>query len=67
MKFNTDYIPIIILALFVLAMLGECMQLVQATGNIIFLLIIVIPIPVFVITGYVAIIRLRKKNKEDTK
>ncbi|MHC1592143.1 MAG: hypothetical protein ACXQS8_08645 [Candidatus Helarchaeales archaeon] len=65
MKFNHEYIPIIILLLFIQAMFMECLQLVQATGDIIYLLLIIIPTPVMVLAVLVAIFKIRK-NKSNS-
>ncbi|MHC1591603.1 MAG: hypothetical protein ACXQS8_05920, partial [Candidatus Helarchaeales archaeon] len=64
LKLHHAYIPIIILFLFVFAQFMECLQLVQTTGNMIFLILFVFPIPVLAITSYVLIFRIRKKIKQ---
>ena len=60
MEFNREYVPIIILLLFILGMLMNCLQLVQGTGDVIYLFLIIIPTPVFVLIIIVIVFKIRK-------
>lgn len=57
-----EYISIITLIVFVLATLLNCIFLVQATGDIIYLVLFVIPFPIIIIVIYVGIFKIRKKS-----
>ncbi|MHA1786305.1 MAG: hypothetical protein ACTSVY_03960 [Candidatus Helarchaeota archaeon] len=62
MKFNKEYTPVIILFLFILGMLSNCLELVRGTGDIIYFLLILIPTPVFILMIIVAVFKIRKEK-----
>ncbi|MHA1300106.1 MAG: hypothetical protein ACTSO9_11860 [Candidatus Helarchaeota archaeon] len=62
LKINEKYTPMLVLFLFILGMFMTCLTLVSGTGNLIYLILIVIPAPFFIVCIYVLITKIRKED-----
>ncbi|MHA1379416.1 MAG: hypothetical protein ACTSRG_13660 [Candidatus Helarchaeota archaeon] len=62
LKFDEKYTPMLILFLFIFGMLMSCLNLVSGTGNPIYIILILIPTPFFLICIFGTIFKIRKED-----
>lgn len=64
MKILNKYTPVVVLFLFILGMVLNCLQLSSGTGDPSYIILIIIPTYLFVICFYVAFFKIRKETEE---